>query len=298
GGLDPRLDLASHFRAHYAALAALALVLAAALRLRRWALLAGLLLAAELTQVAPLWFGRAEPAGPAVLRLLHFNLLSQNPHKDDVVAWIAATGADLVLALEVDPAWAEALARVPGYDVLEVVPRRDNFGIALLVRHDRRDMVSETSQDDLLHGIPALVAELSIDGRTIALLGVHPPPPIDAGHAAARDFALRAVGEWVQARRRGGAVPIVLGDLNATPWSAPLRRLLADTGLVDSQRGFGLQPSWPASGLFPRIAIDHCLHDRALTTVARALGPALGSDHLPLRVDLAWSKGHGPGDTP
>lgn len=296
GGLDWRLDLASHFRAYYLGVAALALLLAAALRRRNWAALAALLLVAELSQVAPLWLGRAEPAGSAALRLAHFNVLSHNPRKAEAVAWIAASGADLVLALEVDPGWAAALADVPGFHALELAPRTDNFGIALLVRQDLQDMVVRTWHEELVRGIPALAAELAVDGRAIALLGVHTLPPVSAGYADARDIALTAVGEWVHAQRRGGAVPVVLGDLNATPFSAPLRRLVAETGLVDSQRGFGLQPSWPAGRLLPRIAIDHCLHDRALTAVARAVGPELGSDHLPLRVDLAWSQGHGPGD--
>ncbi|SFF05946.1 hypothetical protein SAMN02745121_06704 [Nannocystis exedens] len=85
-----------------------------------------------------------------------------------------------------------------------------------------------------------------------------------------------------------------VGDLNTSPFSAPLRRLLTDGGLVDSQRGFGLQASWPVGPVFPRIAIDHCLHDPALVTAARALGPALGSDHLAVRVDLAWPPGQAP----
>jgi DNA-binding CsgD family transcriptional regulator len=132
--------------------------------------------------------------------------------------------------------------------------------------------------------------KLAVDGRRIAVLGVHTLPPVGADYAARRDAALAATAVWARAQRAAGRAPVVLGDLNATPFSAPLRRLLADAGLVDSQRGFGLQGSWPV-GLPLRISIDHCLHDPTLATVTRALGPDLGSDHLPLRVDLAWSSG-------
>lgn len=293
GGLDWRLDLASHFRAHYAALAALALALAAAQRRRGLAGLAALLLAAELVQLAPLWLGGRPAAGEPALRLLHFNVLTHNPRKAEAVAWLADAGADVALIEEVDPAWVAALEGAPGYDLAAALPRTDNFGLALLVRQNRSGMLVRTWYEDLVPGVPALAAELAVAGRRIALLGVHTLPPVSQTHAGARDAALTAAATWVAAQRQAGLVPVVLGDLNAAPFSASLRRLIAATGLVDSQRGFGLQASWPVGRPWPQIAIDHCLHDPALTTTARALGPDLGSDHLPLRVDLAWSQEQG-----
>mgnify|MGYP002777837524 CR=1 FL=1 len=294
GPLDWRLDLLSHLRPHYALLLALALSLTAAQRRPRAAALAGLLLLVELTQLAPFWLSGQAPAGPPALRLVHFNVLSSNPRKDEAVRWLSAAGADLVLVQEVDPAWADALARAPGLVALDVVARADNFGIAWLVRQDVQDRVVRTWREELVPGIPALAAELDVGGRRVAVLGVHTLPPVRADYAARRDAALAAAARWTADQRAAGRVPVVLGDLNATPFSAPLRRLLADAGLVDSQRGFGLQASWPVGRPAPQLAIDHCLHDPALTTVARALGPDLGSDHLPLRVDLAWSMGQDP----
>lgn len=290
GALDWRLDLAAHFRLAYALAFAAALALLAAVRRPRLAALAGVLLALELVQVAPFWLAARPAGGPPSLRLVHFNGLSSNPRKADAVRWLAGAGADLVLVEEVDAAWADALARAPGLAPLDVLPRTDNFGLAWLVRQGAEDMVVRTWREELVPGIPALAAELAVDGRRIAVLGVHTLPPVGADYAARRDAALAATAVWARAQRAAGRAPVVLGDLNATPFSAPLRRLLADAGLVDSQRGFGLQGSWPV-GLPLRISIDHCLHDPTLATVARALGPDLGSDHLPLRVDLAWSSG-------
>src|SRR5262249_15066659 len=62
-----RLDLAAHFRVHYAVPAALALGLALALRRRRTAAIAALVLAAELAQIAPFWLMGQAPAGPPAL---------------------------------------------------------------------------------------------------------------------------------------------------------------------------------------------------------------------------------------
>lgn len=291
GRLDWRLDLASHFRPHYALAAALALLACAALRRRRAAALAAALLLLELAQLAPYWFASPGQAGAPAVRLAHFNVLTENPRKAEVTAWLADAGADLVLVEEVDPAWAAALAGVPGHALALAAPRADNFGLALLVRQDASDMVVQTWLEELVPGIPAVAAELAVDGRRLAVLGVHTLPPVSAAYAARRDAQLAAAADWARRQREAGRLPVILGDLNATPWSAPLRRLVADADLVDSQRGFGLQASWPAGPLWPQLALDHCLHDPALVTTARALGPALGSDHLPLRVDLAWARG-------
>ena len=83
---------------------------------------------------------------------------------------------------------------------------------------------------------------------------------------------------------------MVIGDLNATPWSVDFRHLEEAGGLINSQRGHGIQPTYPAFPLaWPmRIAIDHCLHSYNLATLERRVGPALGSDHLPIEVVLGF----------
>lgn len=80
---------------------------------------------------------------------------------------------------------------------------------------------------------------------------------------------------------------IVLGDLNATPWSHAFRALLEDGELVSSQRGHGIQGSWRREPWPLSLPIDHCLHAPSLVTLERHLGPFLGSDHRPLHVALA-----------
>ena len=106
------------------------------------------------------------------------------------------------------------------------------------------------------------------------------PPP------AGRRLAQLAAAGQVEA----GRAPVLLGDLNATPFSAGVRPLRT-VGLRDSLAAGGLWTagSWPAWPGPLRIAIDHCWHDPGLVTLARTVGPALGSDHRPLEVALAWA---------
>lgn len=80
---------------------------------------------------------------------------------------------------------------------------------------------------------------------------------------------------------------IVVGDLNTSPLAASFRRFVAESGLVDAAQGFGWQATWPAAlGQPLRIRLDHVLHSRDLGVAHFAVGPRIGSDHLPIVVDL------------
>ena len=66
----------------------------------------------------------------------------------------------------------------------------------------------------------------------------------------------------------------------------PMRQLAANSDLVDSMVGHGIQHTWPRQ-LWPlRVPIDHLLHSPSLTTTNRRVGPFLGSDHRPVHTIL------------
>jgi endonuclease/exonuclease/phosphatase (EEP) superfamily protein YafD len=77
-----------------------------------------------------------------------------------------------------------------------------------------------------------------------------------------------------------------MGDFNATPWSRPYRRLHNGTGTCDTRAGYGVQASYPADSWLLRIPIDHVLASCNVGVRDRRIGPDVGSDHLPVIVDL------------
>jgi endonuclease/exonuclease/phosphatase (EEP) superfamily protein YafD len=79
---------------------------------------------------------------------------------------------------------------------------------------------------------------------------------------------------------------VVVGDFNATPWTSAFRRLLGTGELRNSQRGYGVSPTWDV-GRFWAVPIDHLVHGDGMVVTDRAVGPDLGSDHRPILVDLA-----------
>ena len=185
---------------------------------------------------------------------------------------------------EVNAAWvAELDAGLTGYLRLDTpTVRDDNFGMAVFLRRGL-GLDGVTAELDAAR-VPRIDLRLDLAGRWVRLLGVHTMPPVGAAGSEVRAAQLETVGLLV----RDAADPIVVaGDFNATPWSAPFRRLLRDAGLRDSARGFGYRGTWPSTlwwtGMIP---IDHVLVSPRWRVEDRRIGSDLGSDHRAVVVDL------------
>ncbi len=278
GGLWWPLDLLASFRPQYAAVLTL---LAAVLIGFRWRRIGLVVLGAGLVNVIVLvpFFLPVEPPLPgAAIRVLSFNLFASNQQFDEVTGFIAGSGADVVFLHEASRPWEEAVEAADlGYTIVKT--RADDLIFGTLVLH--KEAASVVSRGFGISEPRAVEVELG----GLAILAIHPLAPTTAQRAALRDAQMRFAGDWA-ADRSGPKV--VVGDFNASPWSHSFRTLLRAGGLENSQRGRGLDASFPATGSpLLRIPIDHLLHGEKVGIVDRRLGPALGSDHFPLIVDLA-----------
>jgi len=279
------LDVLANFRPQYVVgLAVLGLVVT----MSRWRKTGYAILGVALVNlvaVLPLYIGAPAEArvGAETIRVMSFNLLSTNESFSDVIEYIETVNPDLVLLHEASRPWEVAIESA-ALDYQVVRARSDDliFGTLVLARGEGLEAVSygfaaaSPRAVGLSYTPPGWTGDL-------AVLGTHPLAPTDHERADLRDAQIGFAAEW--ASEQTGAF-LVVGDLNSTPWSAPFRRLVA-AELHNSQEGFGLQPTFPAtSNLLLRVPIDHLLHSDALEVTARHLGPPLGSDHFPLIVDL------------
>lgn len=274
------LDLLAHFHAIYLLLAMLVAATLAALRWWRLALWAAGLVAWQAALVLPLYFGAQapDPAAPR-LRVVSYNMLYGNPHLASAARHIRTLEPDVVVLLEVSEAQLRVFsAALPGWHATSRT-RADPFGIAVLTREPpTHAQVIEPGPQ----WMPAIELELTLAGQPVALMAVHPPPPVSAINTHVRDELLRHVSRWAAAH---DGPTLVVGDLNATPWSSTLREIL-DEGPLRSTQRFGLHGTWPA-GLGPlALPIDHALYSGPLHPVARVIEPAFGSDHRMLYVEL------------
>jgi endonuclease/exonuclease/phosphatase (EEP) superfamily protein YafD len=265
------------------------IVLAGAVAVRRWPLAALSLPVAlwHLALVVPPWLPRTPPpaCGPA-LSVLSANLLMVHPAPDALAEEIFAADADVVLLQELSPAWEavlDARGLFEGWPEGWRVAREDSFGSAILSR-----LPLDTAGEIELTGLPQTRATITWEGRAIELLNVHTLPPRTAEYTGFHREALDALVDWVREYDAQGKAFVLAGDLNSSPYS----RFFADIdGAADDAwdlagQGFGF--TWP-NGVFPlpSARLDHVIVSRDLTVTSIGVGTGAGSDHRPLRVEVA-----------
>lgn len=281
------LLVANQFSLHLYAL--IWIVGGAAVVKRRW-WLAALSLPVALwhaTLVVPPWLPRTPPAacGPA-LSVLSANLLMVHPAPEALAEEIFAADADVVLLQELSPAWDVVLDErglFAGWPEGWQVVREDSFGSAILSR-----LPLDTAGEIELTGLPQTRATITWEGRAIELLNVHTLPPRTPEYTALHRVALDEVAAQLRAWAASGVSFVLGGDLNASPYSRFFRDIdgAADDAWDLAGQGFGF--TWP-NGLFPlpSARLDHVVVSRDLTVTSIVVGTGAGSDHRPLRVEVA-----------
>lgn len=281
------LSQLSPFRLQYAVLLAAHAALCLGLRHTRWAVVFSLFALFNLGAVLTPHFSRSVHASAdsdaAALRILYANVLTENETPEALFALIAAEAPDLIALLEVNGRWREQLVAklTRDYPHRFIRDREDNFGIALF---SRRPLLDPRVEYFTASEVPSLAVTLPDGGANLLL--THPLPPGDALNTRLRDEHLDALAEWSQSAMRSARV-IIIGDLNATAWCPPLRRLAArsDLRFAGTRHRF-FAATWPVHVPHLRIPIDHVLLDRRLGCSAFRVGPDIGSDHFPLLVDI------------
>lgn len=280
-------ELFSHFHFQYTILLTLLAPLVFLGRVWHWRWVALVLTLLAWALLLPSWWtsGLGNPAPQSRITLLQFNA-AQNT--EPLAHWLIQhhAEADVVLVLEADPTFAAAITAFEDeypYHVERLMP--GPFGIALLSRHP---LTEARILDVIGPEYPALEAYVILPAGPLHLVGIHPPPPIDAMTAGLWKRFLEKLPDFLESE----TPTVVFGDFNATPWSPHLRAFMHATGLDDAQRGQGMLSTWPAATAryldILGLPIDMTLVSPALLVEDRRAGPFLESDHLPVLTRLAY----------
>lgn len=272
--------LLEHFRVQYAAGGLLIVAATAALRMRGCFDAAALATLFQLVWISPdlARSTRTLPSAGSRVRVLVLNVHTASSSFADVERLLHDEQPDVVALVEVSQRWLDALApSLASYQGRLAEPRDDNFGVALYTRTALVGSIERVGGS-----LPSVFAETAIRGTPLGLV-VHTLPPISGEALDSQRDQLDAVAARVRAMR---PPVLVAGDLNAPPWSRPFHRFVAHSGLRDSRAGFGVQASFPAASALLRIPIDHVLVSCSIGVVDRRIARDVGSDHLPVVVDV------------
>lgn len=269
-------DLASHWQWLYAA----GLVLGSALASlddRRWALAMLVAPLPWLTAAGPAPLADAAQLIPAeALSVASANVNLDNRDPAALLRWLSKTVPDVVVLHEVSGDYAEKLNDAATFPYRYLAPADNPFGVAVLSRLPLVAPRIVTAED----GIGHVEAQVEWNGRLVWLATFHPMPPFTPRDHHIRNRKLESMARGAAA---SGQPALIVGDLNATPWSSAFTALEP----AGFRRATGLAPTWPAIGRgWLGIPIDHILVSSHWSVVERESGALPGSDHLPVYVRI------------
>lgn len=276
-------ELASHFRVQYFFFLLASTFIFLIQSRQREAILAGVFALINLSLIVPFYLAAPTVhAGGRIHRALLFNVNTSNRAHEEVRKFIRSMEPDFMVLVEANQTWVNELRKTEGnYPYSRGIPRGDGFGLVVFSRIPFENVEIQSIGEP---EVPSLIARFTIDGQPLTVIGIHLQSPTGHVRSEYRNQQLFGLAKVVSSQK---GLVMVLGDLNTTSWSPFFRDLLRKTGLRDSRKGFGVQPTWPTT--FPPlwIPIDHCLVSSRVVVHDRRIGPSLGSDHYPVVVDFS-----------
>jgi len=221
--------------------------------------------------------------GSVSLRVMSSNLLASNTDYDKYSEYVDRVDPDIIVFQEYTMNWDSALSEsLAAYPNRFSYPLASPFGIAI---YSKSRFLDKRVVFLLSGGSPSLEVTIEVGGKTVKVLGTHPPPPISLGLYRDRNRHLEKLSEFALIQTE----PLVIaGDLNVSPWSDHFRDFVTNGGLLDGRRGQGLLPTWPTWFAPLQIPIDHIVVNASVKIVSMETSSSLGSDHKSLWADLMF----------
>ena len=236
-----------------------------------------------LVMVGPYLRGAARVQTTSGLRIITLNVSESTEAYDGLIELINTERADVFFIQELR---ADLVTRIeaevsPDYAYRYFKPSRFTLGLGFVSRlplENARTVAHEGEGFKRQY----LEAEVTQSGDTYTLFNIHTLPPTRPSWFASRNREIEVYKQRVTEESR----VIVAGDFNTVPWSRPVRNRGAAYGV--SGAGSGGAGTWQLFD-FPRVRVplDYALYSPGLVLVETTVLPDVGSDHLPVFVELA-----------
>ncbi|MFN2289148.1 MAG: endonuclease/exonuclease/phosphatase family protein [Chromatocurvus sp.] len=229
------------------------------------------------------------PSHDIRLSLLVANVLIDNRESEAFLAMVREYDPDMILTMETDQWWEEALRPLEEtYPHTLKYPLDNSYGMLL---HSRLEIIDPEVRFILKDSIPSMHMQVVLpSGDRVFMHFVHPDPPNPkhATETTQRDAELLIVGREAEKRDRP---TIISGDFNDVAWSYTTTLFQKASGLLDPRIGRGMYNTYNAMNPLLRWPLDHVFHSDHFKLVRMETGPAWGSDHFPVFIELSLEPG-------
>ena len=238
----------------------------------------------------PIWKKQVQKVKPEQINenqqisLLVANVVTPNDKYHLLLEHIDTLKPDVVLTLESDSSWQNALVHIEqDYPYRVPVPLDNLYGMHLYSRLPLHDTEVKFILSDEIPSIHASVTLRS--GIQVQLYCLHPKPPspTEAKDSTLRDAELLIIGDRIKDLDESC---IVMGDLNDVAWSRTTRLFQRISGLLDPRVGRYFMNTFHADYRLLRWSLDHIFHSTDFGLVEMKRLSHIGSDHFPIYVVL------------
>lgn len=239
------------------------------------------------TPVWPKQVKTAPASGGWSIKILVSNVKQSNRAFERTVRRIRETDPDLVLLMETDQAWVDAMREpLSGYAHRTELAQSNGYG---MIFAGRSEPLSCEVKHLLNDEVPSI--HLTLEGprgsKPVRVIMIHPEPPVPADDTYGRDAE---IGRVAQIARADDSPIIVTGDLNDVAWSHTTRRFLRVSKLLDPRQGRGLYNTFDARYPIFRWPLDHIFHSSHFSVRRLERLKDTGSDHFPIFFELVLTE--------
>lgn len=227
-------------------------------------------------------------ANPVQVKLMVSNVLTPNNNTQALVDLVQQKQPDILITLESDQKWEDALSVIePDYPYSVKVPLDNLYGMHL---YSKLELIDPEIKYLLIDDIPSIHTQVRLtNGEVVWLYCLHPmpPSPTEADKSTTRDAELLMVGRHINENNQ---TAILAGDLNDVAWSKTTLMFQRISGLLDPRIGRFFINTFHVKYPILRWALDHIFHSPCFTLVDIERLPSIGSDHFPVMTTLQYEQ--------
>ena len=245
----------------------------------------------------------APPQGDT-FTVVTFNVQGHNRELEAATDWLLAAEADVIVLQETAEGYDHRLARL--YDVYAHEDHVEG-SVRIFSRYAILEREILTIEDE--PGRLALRLALDAKGRELAVYAAHfvLPQRFANAYGVLPDIGINYVFRYDEGRRNAQIRRVLeiletetrpfllVGDFNMSDASLIYDEIAGQLGDAWRGAGSGAGRTWPVAEavgwprvIQPLLRIDYVWHSEGLRAAEAAVGEAIGSDHLPLKVVMEW----------
>lgn len=227
------------------------------------------------------------PDAADTVELLAVNVLMENKRHQDLIDIVSRQDPDVLLLMETDAVWADALSdTLSRYTTVKSHVADNHYGMIFATRLDVVTAEFLWPSDD---NTPAVKAVLRAPGGSeFNFIGLHPRPPVPGNDTETRDRQIRDAALMTSSSERP---TVCMGDFNDVAWSWTTWRFKRYANFREPRVGRGMISSFHADYPFMRLPIDQLFLTEDVGLVSFARLESFGSDHFPIAATVFLDEG-------